>query len=238
MRSILQITAEELMRRPAEVPMSKFFMMVILLAVPLGLSACDTVYMATMDKMGYAKRDILSSRVKSARDAQEDAKKDIQSTLEKFGNVVSYQGGDLEATYKKLSSEMESSEDSAEAVRKRIRDVESVADALFSEWETELGQYSSADLRRKSEAKLTQTRARYKEMLGAMNRAEQRIDPVLKPLRDQVLYLKHNLNARALAAMKGELVKVDAQVDRLVREMNRSIAEADKFIQAMEKEPA
>jgi len=238
MRSILQITAEELMRRPAEVPMSKFFMMVILLAVPLGLSACDTVYMATMDKIGYAKRDILSSRVKSARDAQEDAKKDIQSTLEQFGNVVSYQGGDLEATYKKLSGELESSEDSAETVRKRIRDVESVADALFSEWETELGQYSSADLRRKSEAKLTRTKSRYKNMLAAMNRAEQRIDPVLRPLRDQVLYLKHNLNARALAAMKGELLKVDAQVDRLVQDMNRSIAEADKFIQTMEKEPA
>ena len=218
--------------------MSKFFMMVILLAVPLGLSACDTVYMATMDKIGYAKRDILSSRVKSARDAQEDAKKDIQNTLEQFGNVVSYQGGELEATYKKLSSELESSEDSAETVRKRIRDVGSVADALFSEWETELGHYSSADLRRKSEAKLSQTKTRYKDMLGAMNRAEQRIDPVLKPFRDQVLYLKHNLNARALAAMKGELVKVDAQVDRLVRDMNRSIAEADKFIQAMEQEPA
>jgi hypothetical protein len=218
--------------------MSKFFMMVILLAVPLGLSACDTIYMATMDKIGYAKRDILSSRVKSARDAQEDAKKEIQSALEQFGKVVGYQGGDLEATYKKLSSELESSEDSAETVRKRIRDVESVADALFSEWETELGHYSSADLRRKSEAKLSHTKTRYKDMLGAMNRAEQRIDPVLKPLRDQVLYLKHNLNARALAAMKGELVKVDAQVDRLVRDMNRSIAEADKFIQVMEKESA
>ena len=218
--------------------MSKFLMMVILLAIPLGLSACDTVYMATMDKIGYAKRDILSSRVKSARDAQEDAKKDIQSTLEKFGNVVGYQGGDLEATYKKLSGELGSSEDSAETVRKRIRDVESVVDALFSEWETELGHSFSADLRRKSEAKLSQTKTRYKDMLGAVNRAEQRIDPVLKPLPDQVLYLKHNLNARALAAMKGELVKVDAQVDRLVRDMNRSIAEADKFIQVMEKESA
>ena len=144
---------------------------------------------------------------------------------------MAYQGGDLETTYKKLSSD-----DSAETVRTRIENVESVGDALFSEWTTELGQYSSADLRRKSEAKLSQTKSRYKEMLGAMNRAEQRIDPVLKPLRDQVLYLKHNLNARALAAMKGELVKVDAQVDRLVRDMNRSIAEADKFIQAMEKE--
>ena len=208
------------------------------LSLALGLTACDTAYIATMEKMGYAKRDILSSRVKSARNAQEDAKKEIQSALEQFEKVVGYQGGDLEATYKKLNSELESSEDSAEAVRTRIKDVESVADSLFTEWKTELGQYSSADLRRKSEEKLTQTKARYNEMLGAMKKAEQRIDPVLKPLRDQVLYLKHNLNARALAAIKGELVKVDAQVDQLVKDMNRSIAEADKFIQSMEKEPA
>ncbi len=135
-----------------------------------------------------------------------------------------------------MSGELETSEDSAKAVRKRIEDVESVADALFSEWEQELGRYSSADLRRKSQAKLVQTKNRYKDMLAAMKRAEQRIEPVLRPLRDQVLYLKHNLNARALAAIKGELVKVDAHVDQLVKDMNRSIAEADKFIQSMEKE--
>ncbi|MGH9424849.1 MAG: DUF2959 domain-containing protein [Terriglobia bacterium] len=217
--------------------MLRLALMVMLFLIPFGFSSCDTVYMATMDKMGYAKRDILSSRVKSARDAQEEAKKDIQNALDQFGKVVAYQGGDLETTYKKLSSELQSSEDSAETVRKRIENVESVADALFSEWTTELGQYSSADLRRKSEAKLTQTKTRYSNMLAAMKRAEQRIDPVLKPLRDQVLYLKHNLNARALTAIKGELVKVDAQVDQLVKDMNRSIAEADKFIQSMENEP-
>ncbi len=209
---------------------------IMLLLIALDLSSCDTAYLATMEKMGYAKRDILSDRVKSARNAQEDAKQEIQSTLELFGKVVSYDGGDLESTYKKLSGELEASEDSAKAVRKKIADVESVADALFSEWEQELGQYSSADLRRKSQAKLTQTKSGYKDMLSAMKRAEQRIDPVLRPLRDQVLYLKHNLNARALAAIKGELVKVDAQVDQLVKDMNRSIAEADKFIQSMEKE--
>ena len=210
----------------------------VIVSLSVGLTACDTAYIATMEKMGYAKRDILSSRVKSARNAQEDAKKEIQSALEQFGKVVGYQGCDLEATYKKLNSELESSEDSAEAVRKRIKDVENVADSLFAEWKSELGQYSSADLRRKSEEKLAQTKARYNEMLGAMKKAEQRIDPVLKPLRDQVLYLKHNLNARALAAIKGELVKVDAQVDQLVKDMNKSIAEADKFIQSMEKDPA
>jgi len=222
--------------RLEEVIMLRVVLAVMLLWIPLSLSSCDKAYIATMEKMGYAKRDILSSRVKSARDAQEEAKQEIQTTLEQFGKVVSYEGGDLEDTYKKLSGELETSEDGAENVKKRIQDVESVADALFSEWEQELGQYSSADLRRKSQAKLTQTKSRYKEMLTAMKRAEQRIEPVLKPLRDQVLYLKHNLNARALAAIKGELVKVDAQVDQLVKDMNRSIAEADKFIQSMEKE--
>lgn len=217
--------------------MLKPTLIIFLLAIPFAFSACDTAYINAMDKMGYAKRDILSSRVKSARDAQAEAKKDIQSALDQFGQVVAYQGGDLEATYKKLKSELQSSEDSAETVRNRIEAVENVADSLFAEWKTELGQYSNADLRRKSEAKLSQTKSRYNDMLGAMKRAEQRIDPVLRPLRDHVLYLKHNLNARALAAMKGELVKVDAQVDQLVREMNRSIAEADKFIQTMEKEP-
>jgi predicted nucleic acid-binding Zn-ribbon protein len=216
--------------------MSNVVLSVLLLLVTFSFSACDKAYLATMENMGYAKRDILSSRVKSARDAQEEAKKDIQSTLDQFGRVVSYEGGDLEATYKKLSGELETSEDSAKAVRKRIEDVESVADALFSEWEQELDRYSNADLRRKSQAKLVQTKNRYKDMLAAMKRAEQRIEPVLRPLRDQVLYLKHNLNARALAAIKGELVKVDAQVDQLVKDMNRSIAEADKFIQSMEKE--
>ena len=136
--------------------MSKHMLMVMLLTTSLGLSACDTAYIAAMDKIGYAKRDILSSRVKSARDAQEDVKTDIQNALEQFGKVVAYQGGDLEATYKTLDGALQRSEDSAEIVRKRIRDVESVADALFSEWANELEQYTSADLRRRSEARPNQ----------------------------------------------------------------------------------
>lgn len=210
----------------------------LLAGLTSALSGCDSAYLATMEKMGYPKRDVLTSRVKSARDAQEDAKKDIQTALDQFGKVVAYEGGDLENAYKKLNGELQKSEDSADKVRKRIDEVESVADSLFAEWKKELGEYSSADLRRKSEVKLTHTKARYQDMLAAMKRAEQRIDPVLKPLRDQVLYLKHNLNARALAAIKGELIKVDSHVDQLVRDMNRSIAEADKFIQSMDKEPA
>jgi hypothetical protein len=200
----------------------------------VALSGCQSAYYAAWEQVGYAKRDILTSRVESARDSQQTAKEEITDALTAFGRVVSYDGGDLQARYEELSDALADGEAAAADVRKRIADVEGVGEALFDEWKSELSQYSSADLRRKSEQQLKQTRARYDEMLRAMRRAEARLDPALQPMRDQVLYLKHNLNARAVSGLKGEVAKVDARVDQLVAELNRSIAEAERFISGME----
>ena len=63
-----------------------------------------------------------------------------------------------------------------------------------------------------------------------MKKAEQRIDPVLRPLRDQVLYLKHNLNARALAQLDTTNRTLEADISRLISEMETSIREAENFI--------
>ena len=68
-----------------------------------------------------------------------------------------------------------------------------------------------------------------------MKRAESKLEPALQPLRDPVLFLKHNLNARAVAGLKGEAVKVDSQVNQRVTELNRAIAEANRFIADLEK---
>ena len=194
------------------------------------LMGCQSAYYAAAEKVGYAKRDILVSRVESARDAQLDAKNEITDALTEFRKVVNFEGGELESRYTSLAAKLADSEDAANAVHKRIRDVEDVAEALFREWRDELAQYSSAELRAKSEQQLKQTRARYDEMIGAMKRAEGRLEPALRPLRDQVLFLKHNLNAQAIAGLKGEVVQVDAKVSQLVAEIDRATAEADRFI--------
>ena len=201
------------------------------------LGSCQTAYYVAAEKVGYAKRDILTTRVKSARDSQENAKQQITDALTEFGKVVNYEGGDLETQYNKLAGELAQSEHAATAVHDHIANVEDVADALFKEWDNELDQYSSESLRAKSAQELRQTRSRYEQMIGAMHRAEDKIEPVLVPLRDQVLFLKHNLNARAIAGLKGEVASVDKQVAQLVEELNRSIAEADRFIADLEKSP-
>jgi predicted nucleic acid-binding Zn-ribbon protein len=198
------------------------------------LCGCQSMYYGAMEKVGYEKRDIMKSRVAAARDAQDAVKKQFQDALQEFGSVVKYEGGDLEAKYNELNRTLQRSEAKAEAVHNRIDDVEKVAEALFKEWRHELSEYGSESLRKDSEQKMKQTRARYDELMAAMKKAEKTIEPVLTPLRDQVLYLKHNLNARALSSIRNELDRVQSDVSSLVSEMNKSIAEADKFIRSLE----
>lgn len=214
--------------------MSRPVLSVVLIISCLLLASCQSTYYAAMEKVGVHKREILVDRVEEARDSQEEAKEQFASALERFTTLMNFDGGELQQVYDKLKDELDQSEAQAEDVRNRIAKVEDVAEALFDEWEGELKQYSSADLRRSSEQKLKETRKRYGQLISAMKKAEAKIEPVLSPLRDQVLYLKHNLNARAIASLKTELKSIEGDVGRLLRDMEVSIREADSFIKSMD----
>jgi hypothetical protein len=206
------------------------------MAVVVVAVGCSSAYYATMEKVGVHKRDIMVDRVVEARDSQREAKREFADALERFRSVVSVRSGDLEEKYEDLRGALRRSEDQATEVHNRIGAVEDVAEAIFGEWKEELGQYHDQALRRASQKKLDQTRAKYAKLIAAMKRAEARIEPVLVPLRDQVLFLKHNLNAKAIASLDDELVAVQTGVDKLLKEMETAITEADTFIAAL-REP-
>lgn len=199
------------------------------------LIGCSSTYYKGMDSVfGIHKRDILVHRVEKARDSQQEAKEQFKSALEQFTAMTNFQGGELQDKYEKLQAEFDESEESANDIRFRIKEVENVSEALFEEWQEELEQYSKASLRRNSERKLQETKRRYGQLITAMKRAEGKMEPVLSAFRDQVLYLKHNLNAQAIASLKSELDAVETDIGRLIKEMEKSIQEADSFIQSME----
>ena len=191
---------------------------------------CQKAYYDTMEKFGVHKRDIMVDRVEEARDSQEEAKEQFQSALEQFTTVLNFKGGKLEDKYKTLQAEYDKSEAKADDVKKRIDAVEDVSEALFDEWDDELDQYISASLRRDSERKMVQTRRQYDQLITVMRKAAAKIDPVLRAFKDQVLYLKHNLNAQAIASLQSELVGVESDIADLIREMEKSIGEANSFI--------
>lgn len=197
------------------------------------LGGCSSAYYKTMESMGIEKRDILVDRVEEARDAQDSASEQFASALDQFRATVNFDGGDLEEVYDRLNSEYESSSAEAEDVSARIDSVESVAEDLFNEWEQELDQYSRADMRRTSASLLKDTRTRYGKLMASMRRAERSMEPVLEAFHDQVLFLKHNLNARAIGALRNELDSIERDTANLIKQMQTAIAEANAFIDSM-----
>jgi len=195
---------------------------------------CSSAYYKTMESIGIEKRDILVDRVEEARDAQDSASEQFASALEQFRATVNFDGGDLEEIYDRLNSEYEDSSAEATDVSERIDAVEGVAEDLFEEWEQELEQYSRADMRRNSAALLKDTRSRYGKLMASMRRAESSMEPVLEAFQDQVLFLKHNLNARAIGALRNELDSIERDTARLIAQMQKAIAEANDFIDSME----
>lgn len=199
----------------------------------LALAGCQSIYYNALEKFGIEKRDVMVDRVESARDAQSDAQETFSSSLERFQSVVGKPDTDLQDKYDEISAAYEDSKDAADKVNDRIEAVEDVADALFDEWEEELENYSNDQLRRDSANKLEQTRVRYDSLIKAMHNAAGRMDPVLQAFEDQVLYLKHNLNAQSIQGLRGELDEIEKNVDVLIREMQQSIAESERFMQGL-----
>jgi chromosome segregation ATPase len=203
------------------------------IAVTLLISGCESTYYAAMEEIGIPKRDILIDRIEETQEAQKDGQEQFKSALEQFKSVVNFDGGDLEDLYNNLNTEYENSVDAADDIRNRINKVDSVATALFEEWEEELTQYTNASFRRESQRQLSSTQSRYKRLLSAMRKAEKSIDPVLNTLRDNTLFLKHNLNARAISSLKGELSTVNNNVSSLINAMEKAIQESDTFIKQL-----
>jgi hypothetical protein len=203
------------------------------LAVPLCGASCRSTYYSTMEKFGVYKRDLLKKEVARARDDQQAASEQFKDALTRLKELYAFNGGDLGRIYDKLKSDYDDSESRAKAVRERIKDVETVARDLFTEWEAEIKQISTESLRDSSREQLRLTRAKYDELHTALKKAEESMAPVLVKLRDHVLYLKHNLNAQAIASLKGEATNIQDEIARLIKDMNASIAQADEFIKTM-----
>ena len=208
----------------------------ILVTLVVLLSGCQSAYYAAWEKVGVEKRDILIDRVEDAKESQEDAQLQFSSALDEFSQLINFNGGELQGIYEQLKDQFEASEDSAASVTARIDKVESVAEALFDEWQQELQKYTNATLKRDSQRKLKDTQRRYQSLLNAMRKAESKMEPVLSALRDNVLYLKHNLNASAIGALHGEFNGVKKEINRLVSEMNKAIAESNSFISSMKSQ--
>lgn len=211
------------------IPSRKAFVM---LAVT-SLAACSTVKYEALEQVGIYKRDILVDRVEDARDSQEKTREEVLAAYEDLNILIGEEGGELERQYKRLNRKVERSRDAVEELDDHLAAIDAVSADLFEEWEEELAQYNSATLRADQERKLGESRRQFTALRQRMQVARDRVDPVMAVLNDNVLYLKHSLNAQALDALRGEATALEGKVDALIADMQVAIDEANAFINRM-----
>ncbi len=211
-------------------------MRILFLVISLFLfTGCQSAYYSTMEKVGVHKRDILADRVDKAQDAQQDAQQQFKSALEQFSTLIKFDGGDLQKQYELTDDQYQACSEAAANVSDRINSIEDVAEALFDEWQDELEMYSNPKLKQESSAKLNATQRQYKQLLGTMRQAESSMEPVLDSLRDNSLYLKHNLNAQAIGALRNEFASIERDISKLITNMNKAISESQQFIATLKQ---
>jgi len=198
-------------------------------------TGCQSAYYSTMEKVGVHKRDILADRVDKAQNAQQEAQQEFKSALEQFSTLIKFDGGDLQKQYEQTNEQYQDCSEAAALVSERINSIEDVAEALFDEWQDELDMYTNAKLKQESAAKLKSTQRQYQQLLSTMRQAESSMAPVLDSLRDNSLYLKHNLNAQAIGALRNEFASIERDITRLISNMNKAISESQQFIATLKQ---
>lgn len=210
------------------------WLLILLALFILPAEACTSTYYRVWESLGKEKRDLLRDRVEAAREEEVATQEHFRSALERLQTEYGFDGGNLEKTYEAMNADYEKAREHAEQIRTRLKAMSGVAEDLFVEWEREAEGMTSPSLRRKSLARLAETRRSFRETELAMEQVSKTLDPVLVAFQDHVLYLKHNLNAQAIGHLKGLMAGMETDVRRLMGSLQESIQKTDGFLQSIE----
>lgn len=197
-----------------------------------------TVIYSARESIGEHKRDIVVAHVEQACVGLQETRDEFEDALERFKSLVCVNETTLDHKYNLLNRQYQFCCAKSVAISDRIRAIEQVSEALFAEWENELGEYTNRNLRAHSKQQLKTAKQNYARLIKSMQKAEAKIQPVLAAFKDQVLYLKHNLNAQAIAALRHEFIEIGVDISQLIQAMEQTIAEASQFVAALSYQKA
>ncbi len=170
---------------------------------------------------GVKQIEQLLKKANNQIDAIKSAKQQLQKTMDAYNAVLAPDVKDRRDDYKTLQKEMATSEKRRADVTARSTEMNAEADKLFKSWEGSTAAIQSPDLRQRSEQRLKRTQDRFAELRQTGQQAQGIYAPMMKTLQDQVTYLGHDLNPGAVASLKPDADKLNAQAKDLYAAIDR-----------------
>jgi uncharacterized protein YhaN len=196
----------------------------------IALVIVGTIGVGFAQDEGVKQVEQLIKKANAAVESINGAKLQLQKTMEAYNAVLAPDVKDRRDAYKKLQKEMATSEKKRAEVSMRNSEMNAEADKLFKSWEGSTAAIQNPELRQRSGQRLARTKERYGEIRATGQSASSLYMPFMKALQDQVTYLGHDLNAGAVASLKPEADKLNAQATELYAAIDKTTAAATNNI--------
>ena len=214
--------------------MKKKCAFIIIISLILFMSSCQTTsYYKTKGWFGAEKRELFVDSVEGVRNSLQDNIDVFKKATAGINVVINVKKEKMEEQHEHLKNDYENCESEAGDIRSRIDTMEAISGDFFDQWMEEMELYNNESFRNASRTKYNKVRKRYTKLVQNLREVEVKLEPALNGFRDQVLFLKHNINAQSVASLEDELVTVEAEIDALIRELQGAIKESTAFISSM-----
>ncbi len=159
------------------------------------------------------------------------AQKQLNETVEAM-NALSG-GGDLKSNYRRFTNSLKETESQAELARRRREEMQKRSSQYIAQWEKEMEQVSSPELRAGAEERRQRVRNNFEQISREAQDVRQAYEPLIQNLRDIDKTLKLDLTPAGVQAARPAMDRANADAKALNRQLDEFIAEMDRVIGTM-----
>ena len=182
---------------------------------------------------GVKKVEQLTKKAGATVEAIANTKVQLMKTMDVYNSLMADGATDRKGLYKKLQSEMAATEKRRGEITLRADEMKTEADTLLKSWADSAAAISDPSLRKASDDRLAKTKASFADVGTVGQKAGELYGPVMKGLQDQVTYLGHDLNPSAVASLKPNAAKLNADAKELEKRIDDTISSANTAIGAL-----
>lgn len=161
------------------------------------------------------------------------ARMQIGATVRDYNQILAGEAEDNRAAYKKLQKSLKKSEKSAAAVGAQAEKMDSAASEYFASWEASLSEFTSDEMRARSEERMKETRQRYDGILQAGREAGEAFRPFVTLLKDQIVFLGHDLNPAAIEDLQDDAERLNSQAKEVFSKIDETKRTAMRYIASL-----
>jgi hypothetical protein len=162
-----------------------------------------------------------------------ESRAQLQKTVATYNSITEMTAKDLKSAYKDLGKDIAESEKKVADGRPKVDEMNTVAEGYFTAWKASASAISDPDLRKRSEERLADARARFGGIAVAGKDARQGFDTLMTDVKDQSTFLGHDLNASAIATLKPNAVKFNARATTVLSKIDGVAKMFDEYIASM-----